>query len=272
MLSIRIHILHCGQVNVDKALPFSNASRNPLAFTGLFRNRKKRIWLPVSAYLIEHPKGNILIDTGWHIDVREHQKKHLGMLLSKINPARLEAGQAINEQLSTLGLQPTDVDYLLLSHLDCDHVSGLQLLKGAKTILTSREEWRAANRWSLRYKQSMWKNCNVKTYGFQSTRTGPQGLSLDLFGDGSITLIYAPGHSRGLTITKIENNGKYILLTSDCGYAEKSWQEMIMPGICVNRRQLRQSLQWVAQEAASSQCVGAYANHDANVKPITIEL
>ena len=32
--------------------------------TGIGRSWKKRLWLPVSAYLIEHPKGLILLDTG----------------------------------------------------------------------------------------------------------------------------------------------------------------------------------------------------------------
>lgn len=63
---IKIHVLHTGLVKVDKALPFHGQYRNPLAFTGLFRSARNQITLPVSSYLIEHPKGLLLIDTGWH--------------------------------------------------------------------------------------------------------------------------------------------------------------------------------------------------------------
>ena len=62
---IRIHILTCGEVGVDPAVPDRGISRNRLAYTGLLRSPKRRIWLPVKAFLIEHPQGRILVDTGW---------------------------------------------------------------------------------------------------------------------------------------------------------------------------------------------------------------
>ena len=49
---IKIHILPCGSTVVDEALPFSNKSRNPLAFTGILRGKKHKISVPVTAYLI----------------------------------------------------------------------------------------------------------------------------------------------------------------------------------------------------------------------------
>ena len=40
--------------------------------------RIKKIWVPVSSYLIEHPKGLVLVDTGWHEEIRLNQKKTSG--------------------------------------------------------------------------------------------------------------------------------------------------------------------------------------------------
>lgn len=53
--------------------------------------------LPVSAYLIEHPKGLVLIDTEWHRDVRENQIKHMSWKLNLASKARLHEGEAIDE-------------------------------------------------------------------------------------------------------------------------------------------------------------------------------
>ena len=122
METIKIHILHCGQVIVDSALAFSNKSWNPLAFTGILRSKKHLLTLPVSAYLIEHPKGLILVDTGWHTDVRVNQFKYLGLLYF-VNKANLPAGEAIHEQLEQLGYKPSDVDHLILTHIDCAQLS-----------------------------------------------------------------------------------------------------------------------------------------------------
>jgi len=54
--NIKIHILHTGLVRVDKSLPYHGLYRNPLAFTGILRSEVNKITVPVSSYLIEHPK------------------------------------------------------------------------------------------------------------------------------------------------------------------------------------------------------------------------
>ncbi|MDD7679117.1 MAG: hypothetical protein PUJ06_01270 [Stecheria intestinalis] len=49
---IKVHVLACGSTIVDEALPFSDRSRNPLAFTGLFRAKTHQCSVPVRAYLM----------------------------------------------------------------------------------------------------------------------------------------------------------------------------------------------------------------------------
>ena len=61
---IRIHVFHTGEVCVAPALPFGGDHCNPIKASGIFGRRKDRLWLPVSAYLIDHPKGMLLVDTG----------------------------------------------------------------------------------------------------------------------------------------------------------------------------------------------------------------
>ena len=127
MNSIKVHVLQCGLVIVDKCIPFDVGSWNLLAFAGIFRPKSDQVTLPVRAYLIEHPNGLVLIDTGWHTNVREHPLRYLGPMLYMVNKPVLPPGQSIVEQLSKLGYSPSDIDILVLSHLDCDHVSGLRL-------------------------------------------------------------------------------------------------------------------------------------------------
>lgn len=275
MENIKIHILHCGQVKVDIGTPFKQKTLNPVAYAGICRSKKYQVILPVSAYLIEHPKGLVLVDTGWHTAMRGSKSdliKQTGHIHYKASKAILPKGQAISEQLSVLGIKQEDIKYIVLSHLDTDHVSGLKLVERAQNILASPYEWSSANKLGLRYKPQMWKGINIGTIQFQNSGIGPQGLSFDLFGDGRIELIHAPGHSKGGIVTKIENNGKYVLLTGDCGYATKSWKEMILPGLYYNKKIMVNSLLWVQQMAASPNCVKALATHDPNIEPHIIEL
>jgi len=65
--ALRICVFQTGKVYVSPALPFKDSTKNPnpLQLTLLSAyGRKNRIWLPVSAYLIEHGDYKILVDTG----------------------------------------------------------------------------------------------------------------------------------------------------------------------------------------------------------------
>lgn len=273
MSSIKIYILHCGRVRVDRSLPFKEKTIHPAPFTGIFRSPACQIWLPVSAYLIEHPRGLVLIDTGWHTDVRADQIKHLGCFHYMINKADLPAGQAIHEQLEQRSIKPSDLDFVILSHLHSDHASGLKLVSGAKKILVSEPEWISTNgREKIRYVPSMWKGVNVETYKFSASGYGPQKKAYDLFRDGTVLFVSTPGHTAGLVCTLIRSNDRYVLLFADVGYARKSWEQMIPPGTAVNKKQAMESLRWVQYMSQQAGCIKSLASHEADVKPHMIEL
>lgn len=273
MNTIKIHILHCGSVWVDRAVPFYEKTLHPMPYTGFFRGENKKVRLPVSAYLIEHPKGLVLIDTGWHTDVRKDGgREHLGLLHWLINKADLPEGQAVTEQLAKLGYQPSDIDYLVMSHLHTDHASGMQLLKDARKILVSRQEWHETKRRKLTYLPAMWDGLDIEIFDFQKSDYGNERKAFDLFGDDSVVFVNTPGHTLGLAATLVQNNGKFVLLASDVGYAEKSWKEMLLPGVQVDKQKVKASLEWVGMMSQHPDCIKVIANHDPEIKPQIIEL
>lgn len=279
MESIKISIFHCGEVCVSPYLPFGGDHCNILKASGLTTRKKDRLWLPVSAYFIDHPKGKILVDTGWHRNMspegvwdRKAQIASLGSFpLYFVNQGKLGKGQAIDEHLRALGVKPSDLDYVLLTHLDCDHANGLELVKDAKHILVSPEEISCAQKPSpvikIRYQKKWWEHCFLEAFSWNDTE-GPFQKAFDLFGDGSVKMIHIPGHCEGLCAVKIKNEeGKYVLLFSDGGYAARSWQEMIPSGICMDKSKQRRSLEWIRSESINKQCVASLANHDPEVLP-----
>lgn len=269
---IKIHVFHTGEVGVDPAVPFRDVSKNPIAYTGLFRSPKRRIWLPVSAYLIEHPKGLVLVDTGWHRDVRTDQVKHMSWRLNFASKARLPEGQAIDEQLATLGIKPADLDYVFLTHLDVDHASGLELVKDAKHIMTSKEELEAGQKGDIRYSNRLWSHVNLEAFEMEDSSYGPFGRSYDVFGDGTILLIDVAGHTKGTSLVMVQNQGKFVLLTGDTGYAKESWEELRLPGPVDDKEKMRKTLKWVQEMSKKEGCIEVLATHDPEVSPHVIEL
>lgn len=284
MSEIKIHVFHTGRVCVAPELPFGGERCNPIKASGIFGKKKDRLWLPVSAYLIECSHGKILFDCGWHRDMspngefdKKAQIKSLGGFpLYKTNQGVLPMGEAIDEQLAKLGVKPSDLDMVLLSHLDCDHANGLKLVKDTKRILVSNDEIRFAGNGSLmnkiRYNSDWWSETKVEGFDWNGT-DGPVQKSYDIFGDKSLVMVNIPGHCKGLCALKITNeNGKYVLLFSDGGYARKSWEKQITSGIADNKEQQKKSLAWIRVQSLSSDCVESIANHDPDIEPHLITL
>lgn len=280
MEKIKINMLHTGYVLVSPNLPFGNG--NIVKASGFFEPMKEKIWLPVSVVYIEHPKAKVLIDTGWNramspegkID-KKAQIKHLSALLYKVNQGYVERGMTADEQLAAMGIKVEDLDYVVLSHLDCDHVSGLSQFKNAKKILVSAPEMKAATTLlnsHTRYTPRLWDDTGIDTFQFSKTGLGPVGESYDLLGDGTIQIVHIPGHSAGLAATLIRNNGKQVLYFSDGGYATRSWKEMLLPGVIEDKAAAYKSLEWIRDVSSSLDCIDSFACHDPEIASHKIEI
>jgi glyoxylase-like metal-dependent hydrolase (beta-lactamase superfamily II) len=252
MSHIKIHVLHTGAVCVAPDLPFGGDHCNAIKASGIFQSRKDRLWLPVSAYLIEHPSGLFLVDTGWTRAMspkgefdKKAQIKSLGSLvLYEVNQGQLPLGECIDEQLAAMGIKTSDIDAVLLTHLDCDHANGIAQVADAKRFVVAADEVRFATKITnrVRYNKDWWSMVELDEFEWNGT-SGPFGKSYDLLGDGSIQLINIPGHADGLFAVKVINEeGKFVLLFSDGGYARKSWEEQITSGIAADKNKQKQSL------------------------------
>lgn len=267
---IRLHVFHTGSVRVDRAIPLHE--RNPLAVTGLFRGKKKKRLLPVSCYLIEHPKGNILIDTGWDTRFAHERPKEWFGIVDKISGPVINERDGIDSKLAALGLKDTDIDAVYFSHLDFDHTSGIRLVKNAKAFYASREEIADADKSKFRYIDTWSGIAKIRPFDYQETGIGPVGRSFDVFGDGSVILVSIPGHSHGLFAVKISGADKYVVLANDGAYMRESFEQKIIPGFTVDNGLAVKSLEWLCMCREDEGCMEVLANHDPGVKEHVVEL
>ncbi len=260
---IKVHILPCGSTVVDEALPFSSKSKNPLAFTGILRGKKHRISVPVTAYLIEHPKGLVLVDTGWDESIRKNARKYEGFFNYFASPGFLPDGEGIVDQLTKRGYRISDIQYCVLTHMDIDHAGGIRHVKNAKHIMCSNAEWNAANKSNPRYLKRLWMGMNIQTF---------PDKEYDLFGDGTVILLPMHGHSAGMTAVKVSNGTEYVLIAGDCGYGRPSWEDQILPGVEWNRNEAKKSLEKLRQFGIDPSCKGILMTHDPEHSSGSIEL
>lgn len=278
---MKIHILHCGYIQVSDTVPYGNSIDLKNTAKQLSAPDKKRLTLPVCCYLIEHPKGLLLVDTGWCREISpagvydpQAVRKVLPAPLAALFHPYLPDGMAIHEQLDARGLRPRDLDCVLLTHLDPDHVTGLRHLKGAKRIVLPEDEyfWSCRTVFKARQPRSLWFDQSIERLFYRGSPLGPNHWAIDLFGDESVQLVNVPGHTDGQAAILLRNGGRFVLLAADAAYSPRSWQEMITPGFGFGRDWQLRSLRWIAEMAADPGCAAVLCSHDPAIGPGTIEL
>lgn len=260
---MKVSVLQTGSTLVSSAVPDRSSHRWSWAYTGLFQKRNKRISVPVKAFLVETNGHRVLIDTGWSAECATHAVRHLGFGLWFASEPVMEADQAVPAQLKELGLRPEDLDAVILTHLDCDHVSGLVPLAGARKVYCSEPEWlHACTKNDVRYRTSLWRGVPVETIAMSDDPQAPFGKSCDVFGDGSIKAVLTPGHSEGsMAVIAYGANG-YAAFVGDDSYNRHSWEGLKLPGPVFDVEAMRRTLLWVRSLSEDERCVALYAAHD----------
>lgn len=197
--------------------------------------------VPTVAYLIEHPvAGPVLVDTGLHPSIARSPAARL--------VKGLELRAPIAEQVTERGIDPDDIDLVLMTHLHVDHAAALRDFPG-RTVLVANREWEAAHAEGLRggYHRPQFDRSDLdfRLLDFESEGEPHAGFerTLDLFGDGSVRLLYTPGHTRGhfSLLLNLEDD-RPALLAIDAAYTLATITEGQEPWRVADRPLFRHSL------------------------------
>jgi glyoxylase-like metal-dependent hydrolase (beta-lactamase superfamily II) len=179
---------------------------------------------------------------------------------------------AIHEQLAAMGIRPEDLDFVLITHLDPDHVAGLRHVKKARHIILPEDEyfWSCRTVYKSRQPWSLWHDQPIERSYYRGSPLGPNRWAIDLFGDESIQLVNVPGHTDGQAAIIVHSGGRFVLLAADAAYSPRNWQESITPGFGFAREWQLKSLKWIAEMAADPGCVAVLCSHDPAIAPTCI--
>ena len=174
--------------------------------------------LPVNAYLVEHPAGRFLFDTGQ--TAAATVRGYLPTWHPFVRLARFELGRddEVAAQLERHGVAPESIGHVVLSHLHNDHVGGVGAFPAAEVVV-SEAEWSRARglRGRLRgYVLRDWPaNVRLRAITFDRPGVGPFAGSLDLVGDGTLVVVPTPGHTPGHMSLVVRERTRTWLLAGD---------------------------------------------------------
>jgi len=159
---------------------------------GSFRDMRR---FAASAILVQHPEGDLLIDAGFGTGVATHVR-----MLPRFVRVPFSTGQTVSEQLDATGYGRGRLAGVLLTHSHWDHVSGLDGLRDTPIWMNAGERRYAAENPNGKVYRQVSTDHKIHEYGFENQSYLGFPSSYDVYGDGSVVIALAGGHTTGSVI------------------------------------------------------------------------
>jgi len=206
---LRLYALSCGSLEFDRSLFFPADAQGT------------KITTPVSSWLVVHPKGTLVFDTGISCEALPDPAGRLGKRIAALFAIRSRAGEDVVSQLATLGLKPDDIRYVVNSHFHFDHCGCNESFPRAQ-FLVQRAELALARAERNRYNAKDWDH-------------PLEYVEID----GELP---TPGHTAGHQSLWIREGGRQLVLTGDACYTREHLEKTILPSNTFDASRMTDSL------------------------------
>jgi N-acyl homoserine lactone hydrolase len=233
------------------------ADMDAFADTGEYAGQASR--LVVSCYLVDHPRGYLAWDCGLgdHIAALPDGLELVPGSIGRV-PLTLEA------QLGALGLTFKNIRYFAHSHVHPDHIGNANAFTDATWILNRRElEWlhREPTPFALAPElMSAWRSSQVRIVDGD----------FDVFGDGTVKIVSAPGHTPGHQALQLDlANAGRVILAGDLYYARHNQERHCVPSFNTSRAETLASFDRIDRivRNSSARLISAHSKEDAEALP-----
>ena len=225
----KLYVFDCGLLNLE-SLEIFNLAENESSVRQMF----------VPCYLVEHKNGLLFWDGGLPKTVADAE-----------GPVSIDGGSMVYDrwivdQLVDMGIGPSDITYAAYSHLHFDHAGAANSFVKSNVIM-QKKEWDAAFGDGGEF---------IDTTLFDGLKKANVTFidgDHDVFGDGSVTLIYTPGHTPGhqVLLLKLDNTGQ-ILLSGDLYHTQANRKLQRAPNFNHNEEQTLSSMKKVERFLADT--------------------
>lgn len=198
---------------------------------------------PINVYVIDHPSGLVLFDTGQDrasiTDSHYFPAGIVGWFYRRLARFSIGPNDTLSAQLAGLGYAVSDVTHAVISHLHQDHIGGLGELTSA-TIVVTADEWSGVSSPLAELDGIMSSHIDLPGLAwdrFAWSTTDDESVlpfdrARDLFGDGSLVLLPTPGHTPGSLSLLVRSAGvPPILLVGDLTYDVALLERELLPGV-----------------------------------------
>ncbi len=205
--SLRLYVFNCGSLDIPDTSPYQ-LKKEDLATT----------FMSVPCFLVVHPKGTMIWDTGAVPDSSFKPGAATATLRYATSVKPLTA------QLADIGYAPSDITYLALSHFHWDHVGNSNLFAGSTWLVRQKER-------DIMFTEPFSPRTEPANYSLlkNARTTIIKDSGYDVFGDGTVVIKSAPGHSpdHQVLFLKLAKTGPVVISGDLYHYPEERRRNLI---------------------------------------------
>ena len=239
---LTVHAIQTGWVSVKRA---HRAFRGPdaLALPAIVASIRWTPWLPVIAWVIEHPDGMIVVDTGETARMVTDPDYpscdgsggwfYRNQLRFAVTPE-----QEIGAQMRGLGLDPDAVGTVVMTHLHSDHIGGMGQFANARFQVSRGDAGGHAGALLCRLPQRE----RIDARGHDGPAVDAFAASRAITKDGAILAVPTPGHTPAHQSVLVRGGGRSWLIAGDAAFDDGQVDRGETAGIAEDRDAARRTL------------------------------
>ena len=245
---MKVHAIQTGFVRIKTAQVEGRGHGLPRRLA-IFADSSWTDWLPTYAWVIDHPEGIIVVDTGQGAHLLESGKSLHPYVRWEV-AFRIEREQEIGPQLRALGIGPRDVKRVVLTHLHMDHDGGLAHFPDSEILVSSGELQTARGylgrlRGYLPHRWPKW--FDPKPLSLAAEAFGPFAASRRLTQAGDVVAVATPGHTADHLSVVVQDGDTAYFLAGDTSYNEELMLQGRLDGVSADEQ-----VCWMRSEALAS--------------------
>ena len=219
-------------------------------FSDTYAYPGKTLQLVYSCYLIKHGSDYMIWDTGFGPDA--------GATAPKVS---------LPDQLAKVNVKPEQVKFIGISHYHGDHIGGAHAFPGA-TLLIGKGDWEALTA----PKPPEGANpAPLKHWNGGGGKVEPVALDKDVFGDGTVMMLYTPGHTPGhhSLLVRLPQTGP-VVLVGDAAHFHENYEGNGVPSFNFDRAQTLASLDRIKRIVAGAKATVVIQHDPRDVSKLPV--
>jgi N-acyl homoserine lactone hydrolase len=264
---IKIYALRTGFVGVKKTHRELNVP-DFLAVPSIFLQWTWAPWMPVISYVVIHPEGTFVVDTGVPTQINDenyYDCDEFNKVFYKRNMSfSIPATDSFKNRLHQIGVDPGSVKKVLITHFHADHTGGIEDLPQAE-ILTGPGNWpKHVGSFTCRLPNGF----SPKQLEYTDGAFDQFDKSKTLTSDGKIRIVPLVGHTPGHSGLVINDGGVTYLFAGDATFDQDQTDRGAVCGVSQHLHDARETQHLIKQQGLRFNTVLLPAHDPAVLKTI----